>query len=178
MLAPNNEIRLSSAYHYLRALERRRSLNGLAALTLLLRLSLEHGEQQLAMVYTSSLLRVLLVQGLDLIGHGVAEMVFGLYEERLFRKVRWDGLRFDLADYPYTLLSVKLHALVEDRLMRAQLAGGRESHSDITTAILAGHYAQHFRPQIEPVVAPDLDIAPPTAESMRRWHAHKGESNT
>jgi len=65
ILAPNNQIRLSGAHHYLRALERRRSLDGLAALTLLLRLSLERHDQLLAKEYACSLLKVLLMLGLD-----------------------------------------------------------------------------------------------------------------
>ena len=96
--------------------------------------------------------------GLDLIGHGVADLIFDLYVERLFRQVRWDGLRLDLANYPYPLLTVKLHATIEDRLMRARLAGGRETRDQIATGILAGHYAQHLHPLIEPDVALDLDV--------------------
>jgi hypothetical protein len=53
-------------------------------------------------------------------------------------------------------------------VMRARLGGGRESRDQIATAILAGRDAQHLSSLIEPVVAPDLDVGPPTAEDLQR----------
>jgi hypothetical protein len=55
-----------------------------------------------------------------------------------FQQVRWDGLRLELADYSYPLLAVKLHATIEDRLMRVRLAGSRETRDQIATGILTG----------------------------------------
>ncbi len=161
-----NRIRLESGHHFLRALERRRSLDGLAALTLLLRLAIERQQQEQIKEYAYSVLRMLLVLGEMLIEHGVGEMLFDLYAERIFPLVTFDGLVFDLSDYPYALLARELQFQVMKTYIRARFPD-RQDHSDkIITNILAGQYAAFFKVLSEPLLIPNIAVGPPAPRAI------------
>lgn len=82
VLGPYSTIVGGASRHTLGTLERRASLDSLAALTLLARLHHEAGEHELVWLYSCSIFRVLLLLGTYLDQYGVAERMFQLYRQR------------------------------------------------------------------------------------------------
>lgn len=165
VLSLSGQIRLETGHHYLRALERRRSLDGLAALTILLRLSVEESLPDQAIEYARCLMQILLALGQQFDENGIAEKLFELYVTRVFHQVRWDGLRFSFDNYPYRKLAQALPLLAAEKLMFSHLAGGNEQIDFFVTKILTGQYCPWFKVLSDLMVAPDLDIGPPTSTS-------------
>jgi hypothetical protein len=100
--------------HVSGSLERRAGLDSLAALTILLRLSIEQKEQEWAWEYAQSTFRTLLVMGNELDKMGVAERIFQLYAQRIFSLVEFEGKRLAPEDYDFVNRAWLLDKLAED----------------------------------------------------------------
>lgn len=101
VFTPDNELRLRGNRHYLGSLERRASVDGLTALTILLKLSIEAGDVEQAWAFAHSIFRVLLIIGPELDEQTIAERVFDLYVNRIFSLVSFHGSVMDLENYPF-----------------------------------------------------------------------------
>lgn len=113
VFTPDYEFRLYGNRHYLGSLERRASLDGLAALTILLKLSIEAGDTEQAWNFAHSIFRVLLIIGPELNEQTIAERVFDLYVGRIFTLVSFNGLVMDLENYPFLKMAAILGLLAE-----------------------------------------------------------------
>lgn len=113
VFTPDNELCLHGNRHYLGSLERRASVDGLAALTILLKLSVEAGDVEQAWSFAHSIFRVLLIIGPELDEQTIAERVFDLYVNRIFPLVSFNGLVMDFKDYPFLKMAHILGLLAE-----------------------------------------------------------------
>ncbi len=145
VLGPHNAIVGGASRHTLGALERRASLDSLAALTLLLRLRHEEGKPEWAWLYACSIFRVLLLIGTQLDQHGIAERMFQLYVERVFSLAEFEGRRMDLSSYDYVFATYLL-AGVANRV-REKHAPQRDRRMPTFYALqaLTGPYEQRFK---------------------------------
>lgn len=113
VFTPDNDLRLRGDRHYLGSLERRASVDGLAALTILLKLSLEAGDTEQAWNLAHCIFKVLMIIGPELDEQTIAERVFYLYVNRIFSLVSCYGLVLDLRSYPFLKMAYQLEALAE-----------------------------------------------------------------
>lgn len=113
VFTPDYELRLRGNRHYLGSLERRASVDGLTALTILLKLSIEAGDVEQAWDFAHSIFRVLLIIGPELDEQTIAERVFDLYVARIFSLVSFNGLVMDLESYPFLKMTHALGLLAE-----------------------------------------------------------------
>lgn len=113
VFTPDNELRLYGNRHYLGSLERRASVDGLTALTILLKLSIEVGDAEQAWNFAHSIFKVLLIIGPELNEQTIAERVFDLYVSRIFSLVSFNGLVMDLESYPFLKMTSILGLLAE-----------------------------------------------------------------
>ena len=113
VLGPFNQIVGGASRHTLGALERRASLDSLTALTILLRLCHEEGEQEWVWLYARSIFRVLLMIGPHLEDYGVADKVFQLFVQRVFCLAVPEKQCMDLTNYKYVEFSHLLAELVD-----------------------------------------------------------------
>lgn len=146
VLGPFNAIVGGANRHTLGALERRASLDSLAALTILLRLRHEENEPECVWLYALSIFRVLLIIGPQLDDYGVAERLFQLYVERVFSLAVWKQQRMDLANYQYVKFAHLLAELAD--LVRSKdpsLSGNRKMPTFYAIQILDGRYQQAFK---------------------------------
>lgn len=111
VFTPDNDLRLRGNRHYLGSLERRASVDGLTALTILLKLSTEASDAEQAWDFAHSIFKVLLIIGPELDEQKIAERVFDLYVSRIFALVSFDGLVMDLEGYPFLKMTTILGAL-------------------------------------------------------------------
>lgn len=111
----DNELRLNGNRHYVGSLERRASVDGLTALTILLKLSTEAGDAEQAWNFAHSIFRVLLIIGPELDEQTIAERVFDLYASRIFPLVSFNGLVMDFENYPFLKMTHTL-GVFADRL--------------------------------------------------------------
>lgn len=151
-----NEIVGCASRHTLGALERRASLDSLAALTILLRLRHEECEPEWVWLYACSIFRVLLMIGPQLEEYGVADRVFQLYVQRVFCLAVIEKKRIDLANYRYVQFAHLLAELVDRMRGKDLQTRSRRMPTFYAIQILDGHYRQAFREYFEiPVVSTD-----------------------
>lgn len=100
----------SSNRHFLGKLERRASLDSLAALTILLKVNLAEGKDEIAWEYAHSIAKVLIVIGKQLDGYEVGEKILEFYCRSILPNVRLNNLVFYTGKYLTLLLfSYLLH---------------------------------------------------------------------
>lgn len=104
--------------HTLEPLERRASLDSLAALTIMLRLHHEQGNLLAVSDYAQVIFRVLLMLGQMFEDRAIAEQIFKIYVSRVFSLVVLPGKRIALENYDY-LTRFRLLSLLADEV-RAQ----------------------------------------------------------
>lgn len=151
-----NEIVGGASRHTLGALERRASLDSLAALTILLRLRHEEGEPEWVWLQALSIFRVLLMIGPHLENYGVADRVFQLFVQRVFSLVVLEKKRIEPASYQYVQFAHLLAELVDRMRSEDQQAKNRRMPTFYAIKILDGHYRQVFKEYFEiPVVNTD-----------------------
>lgn len=156
VLSPFNEIVGGASRHTLGALERRASLDSLAALTILLRLRHEAGEPELAWLCAFSIFRVLLMIGPELDSYGIADRLFQLYVQRIFSLVAFKKQRMDPGNYQYVQFSYFLQELIEHLREKDQEAQKRRMPTFYAIKILDGHYRHAFKEFFEvPIVSAD-----------------------
>lgn len=153
VFTPDYELRLYGNRHYLGSLERRASVDGLAVLTILLKLSIEAGESEHAWDIAHSIFRVLLIIGPELDEQTIAERVFDLYVSRIFPLVSFDGLVMDLEDYPFLKMTTILGHLAEK--LRQQQGHYRERKMPSYYALQILNGQRHdLKDLLQPPVAP------------------------
>ena len=175
MLTPNGQLRLEYGDQYLQAFERRANLDGLAGLTLLLRVSHDRGDNHRVWLYAHSILRVLLVMGEHLIERKIGQRLFALFQERIFSLARHKGLRFILEGdvplgvppYDYPGLSKQLYSLAGMLFARGKNDVKRAPITQCYAWLLSGIYRPWFKTLSDPVIGPDLQISPPNQEGLR-----------
>lgn len=109
VMTHNNEIRLDSGRHLLPSLERRASFDALAALTILIRLAHEQGNREFVWQCAHSIMRVLLMIGMELFEYKIATRLFNLYVERIFPLASKRGMALSVKDFPYLRNALFLH---------------------------------------------------------------------
>lgn len=114
----NGEMSMSWGRHTLEPLERRASLDSLAALTIMLRLHHEQENPLAAWDCAQAVFRVLLILGPMFEEHAIAEQIFKIYVSRVFSLVVLPGKRIALEDYDYPTRSGLLSLLADE--LRAQ----------------------------------------------------------
>lgn len=114
----NGEVSMGWGRHTLEPLERRASLDSLAALTIMLRLHHEQGNLLAVSDCAQVVFRVLLMLGPMFEGRAIAEQIFKIYVSRVFSLVVLPGKRIALENYDY-LTRFRLLSLLADEL-RAQ----------------------------------------------------------
>ncbi len=153
VLGPFNQIVGGASRHTLGALERRASLDSLAALTILLRLRHEENEPEWVWLYAISIFRVLLMIGPQLEEHGVADRVFDLYVQRVFSLAVLEKQRMDPAKYQYRQFAHLLAELVDRMHSKDPQALNRRMPTFYAIQILDGRYQHAFKEYFEvPVV--------------------------
>lgn len=154
VLSPINEIVGGASRHTLGALERRASLDSLAALTILLRLRHEANEPEWAWLCALSIFRVLLMIGRKLDVYEIAERVFQLYVQRVFSLVVFKKQRIDPANYQYVQFAHLLAELANRVQSKDPQTGNRRMPTFYAIQILDGRYQQVFREYFQiPVVS-------------------------
>ena len=154
VLGPFNEITDGASRHTLGALERRASLDSLAALTILLRLRHEENEPEWVWLYAQSIFRVLLMIGPHLEEYGVADRVFQLYVERVFSLAVLNKQRMDPANYQYVQFAHLLAELIDRMRSKDSQSKNRRMPTFYAIQILDGRYQQAFKEYFQiPVVS-------------------------
>jgi hypothetical protein len=95
------EVAIRGDRHFLGSLERRDSMDGLAMLTILLKLSFEENDHEQAWDIAHSIFKVLLMIGSELDEKLIADRVFNLYRERIFSLVYFKDQVVDLGSYKF-----------------------------------------------------------------------------
>lgn len=145
VLGPYNTIVGGASRHTLGALERRASLDSLAALTLLLRRHHEEGKHEWVWLCTCSIFRVLLLLGTYLDQYGVAERMFQLYVQRVFSLAELEGQRVDLSNYDYVFASYHLAGIAERVRNKHGSQRDRRMPTFYALQALTGLYEQRFK---------------------------------
>jgi len=156
VLSPGREIGLGPNRHRIGALERRASMDSLAALTIIFRISHEQGEAEWAWLHALSIFRVLLLMWPHLEHRTLADRVFQIFVQRVFHVVSSKNQRMDLEHYDYSTMSQLLNVLAEK--VREQHEPQRERNLPTFYAlqILNGNRAQRFHQYFQvPVVTDD-----------------------
>lgn len=142
---------------FLDSIERRASLDALAALTVIMRVNYAARRFDLVEEQAFSLLRILLILGMEFRDHKVDGGIFELFVKRVFPiALAGKQERFYLDDYPFELLSVQLEGLA--LVLREAAAGGRRpSINSIKVRILHGErypwFVERYKPKVEPIAS-------------------------
>lgn len=148
VLGSHKQLRVHGGRHYLGALERRASLDSLAALTIVFKMSQERGEKDVGWELAQSILRVLLLLGPMFDEQKVAAQIFRLYVTRIFVFACLEGRTFDLEKYDYITSSYALD-LMGDILALKQKGGGYKLPTYYSLQILQGPQKICFDPLLK-----------------------------
>jgi hypothetical protein len=102
----------NSNRHFLGKLERRASLDSLAALTILLKINLAEGKSEIAWEYAHSIAKVLILISKELDGYGVGEKILEFYCRHIFSNIRLNDKAF--FDSKYLILLIFSYLLHEN----------------------------------------------------------------
>lgn len=164
VFTPDNELRLRGDRHYLGSLERRASVDGLTALTILLKLSIEAGDTEQAWNFAHSIFKVLLIIGPELDEKTIAERVFDLYVSRIFSLVSFNGPTMDLENYPFLKMAHTLELLAEK--LRQQQGGYRDRKMPSFYALqIINGQRYNLKDLLQPTVKPLIQSPQPTASA-------------
>jgi hypothetical protein len=165
VFTPDYELRLRGDRHYLGSLERRASVDALAALTILLILNIDTDDQEQAWNIAHSIFKVLLIIGPELDEQRIAERVFDLYVVRIFSLVSCDGMVIDLeklGKFSFPKIAHILGGLAERLRQQHGSYRDRKMPSFYALQILNGQ--QHdlkdlLRPPVKPLNAESMPTA-------------------
>lgn len=169
--------RIHGGSRFLGQLERRASLDALAALTILLRINHESGLSERTWEYAFSVFRVLLIMGGHFENRGLAEAIFSLYVSRIFRFVTWNNRRLYLDEYDYPWWTQVLQMYGRNTAQTKGRSIGWREHTHSMLKILGGKYGFDLKFAIEPLVGPDTEIGPPSSEEVRSLHREIRKKN-
>ncbi|MGO0790904.1 hypothetical protein ACTOWA_13665 [Herbaspirillum seropedicae] len=145
----------------LEKIEHKASMDALACLTILLFVSLDRCNFDLASEVARSTLRVLLMLGHHLECRRVGDSLFYLYVERVFNKVRWNEQRFYLDDYAFSLWADVLYRVAGNTTATSTHLKPSSEEVRIMCCVLRGTRGFAIALAIDPLIGPDLDIGPP-----------------
>lgn len=131
--------------HMLGSLERRPSMDSLAALTILMRLNHERDETVAAWGYAISIFRVLLMLGPMFEQYRVASRIFQIYVARVFSQVEFAGQHMVLDSYDYPTRSLLLSMLADEISEQYNSHRERRLPSFYALQILDGKCQLRFR---------------------------------
>lgn len=156
-------IRIENSRRFLEPLERRASLDALAALVVILRLSHKAGMHHHVEEQARSLLRILLMLGLHFGIHGVVhDDLFAIFVDRIFPlALEGKRTRFYFEEDRYLLLSTRLEHLAYKHC--ADIFVRQKNLNSMKVQILRGKCEPSFVPLCQPGAYDGLDIL------YRRW---------
>lgn len=141
----NGEVSMNWGRHTLEPLERRASLDSLAALTIMLRLHHEQGNLLAAWECSRAVFRVLLILGSMFEDHAVAEQIFKIYVTRVFSLIVLPGKRIALESYDYLTRSRLLSLLADELRAEAEPQATRRLPTFYALQVLDGKRQQRAR---------------------------------
>ncbi len=150
----------------LEKIENRASMDALACLTVLVFVNLDRRNFDLASEFTRSTLRVLLMLGRHFECRRIGNDLFNLYVERVFDNVRWNGRRFYLNDYSFSLWTDFLHRVADDSTDAAAYLRPSPEKVRIMCKILRGGRGFAIALAINPLIGPDLEVGPPKKKDL------------
>lgn len=164
----NDNFRIDCGAIYLRKIEHRASLDALACLTILLRVNYENGYYDRVWKYGYAVLRMLLILGEGFDKRKIAEELFDVYRERIFNLVRLDGEKFLLDEYGYLdRVAILQHLALDTSNTKGRRLAWHEQVK-VVRRILNGDFGLGLNFLLIPCTGPDLDLGPPTFESILR----------
>ena len=159
MLSSKREVVASAPPLQLEALIKDRTLDGLAALTILLRLALDRDDGIVAWKCAIAIFQALVLMRNELVALNVGQLLYELYARRYlssaskYSYVRaWDAFRFDLG-------SEVIHLYAE--LSRKKI-NGRMRHPDFYLIQAMSESEPRHQDEFLPMLIPDLEVGPPT----------------
>lgn len=141
----NGEVSMGWGRHILEPLERRASLDSLAALTIMLRLHHEQGNPLAAWDLAQVVFRVLLILGSMFEDHAIAERIFKIYVSRVFSLVVLPGKRIALEDYDYPTWSGFLNRLADELRAQSEPQAARRLPTFYALQVLDGKSQQRVQ---------------------------------
>lgn len=136
----------SSNRHFLGKLERRASLDSLAALTILLKINLSEGKDEIAWEYAHSIAKVLIVIGKQLDGYEIGEKILEIYCRSIFPNIRLNNSVFYTGNYLTLLLfSYLLHENLTKWSDRPVLLMTPIEQANLLLKLIDGIHSQDYR---------------------------------
>lgn len=167
VLFEQDHFRIHGGGRFLGKLEHRASLDALACLTILLRLNYAYGFYERVWEYAHSVFRMLLMLGHEFDQRELANELFQLYIARIFVLARWKGMRFLLEDYDFSACSDFLYY----RANSTNFTQGKwidwNERVRYMRRIMKGHFGFDWKFLLDPLIAPDTDMGPPTEEGLK-----------
>jgi hypothetical protein len=169
----DDHFRIHCGSQFLGQIERRASLDVLAYLTISLQINYEHGNHERTWKLALSLYRVLLMLGHHFNERGIATLLFDIYVERVFRKIRWDNKRFYFDEQSFVNLTCLLNACV--RSTKEFRAGANSWHSQVKVMqrIFGANYGLNWRYAFEPLIGPDRDVGPTIEIDQKKFERNR-----
>lgn len=167
ILFEQDHFRIHGGGRFLGKLEHRASLDALACLTILLRLNHKNGSYERVWEYAKYVFRMLLMLGQEFERRHLANEVFHLYVTRIFNLARWNGKRFLLEDYDFADRSEILYQMANNTSYTKGRWIGWSERVKYMRRILKGDFGFDWKFLLDPLIAPDLDIGPPTEDGLR-----------
>lgn len=155
VMGPYLKVPLSAGRHTLGSLERRASIDSLAALTIMLRLSHEQGQEEWGWLYAQTIFRVLLMIGPHLDRRTVAERVFQIYVQRVFSLVTFNGQRMALEKYNFPVMSALLEELADRARDDQESERDRKMPTFYALQVLNGYRGLRFKQLFEIPLTPE-----------------------
>lgn len=150
VLSLEDEVCLRGDRHMLPALERRASIDALAALTIVFKLNLEAGDSEQAWNVALSIHKVLMLMSGELLATDTAQPLYDLYAERIFSQVTYDGMAFDLEANHFEVVMALFHLLTSKAQKELANPRDRRMPTYYGLLILEGRYSSGMHEEFQP----------------------------
>lgn len=169
----NGSRRVSLSKRELKMLERRAGIDALACLTIFIREFPKQGEQAQILDLGASLYRVLLILCVTLpIGDFALELL-RVYRERVFSRVRADGLSFHLEESDFVSAVGLLHVLLLSLEDTEQIGVTRNDGIQAMCKLLEGGYGFDIKFALDPLIGPVGPLTDANNKSYRDFERKK-----
>jgi len=165
----NDDAVCNSGARYLGKIERRASLDALACLTVLLKISLNNRDNAAGWKIALSICRVLLMLGSHFISRKIADQIFAFYEKYFFCKVAWDGQAFRLGSFQYSLRAKILDIFSKICISKETSNLTWNERARTMYRIFNGDFGYDLFHALSPLIGPDLSIGPPTEIHLNKY---------
>lgn len=163
----DDQFRIHGGRQFLAKFERRASIDALACLTILLRVSQENGDDEQAWQFAMSTFRVLLMLGHQFAERKIADMLFKIYVERIFTGIKWNGERFYLGEYVFSLWADLLHQFARNTLQTKGRSIAWREEAEYMLRVLEGNYGLDLTLSFKPLIGPEVDEGPWREEKQK-----------